>query len=172
MPDFKTAANSPLGTPDFNPTQIDDTAKIKVGTIRSAYDETQGHAEFIYLPGVASCVAGSVVVFNAIPGAFTTTLAASGAHANKGRSIAVAMAAVVAGKYGWFQISGVAAMKVLASFAAGNTVFLTTTAGSVDDAAVNGAQILPAISVGAIDGPAAGLAYVYIDRSFVQGQVV
>lgn len=171
MPNFSTGANSPLGVPDFNPAIIDTTEKIAVGTIARGFDETQGWAEFIYMPGVASCAAGDLVVLDLTPGAEAVVRTLSGTHLNTGQQVGVAMAALVAGKYGWFQIAGVAVVNVLAAFAAASKVFLTTTAGSVDDAAVAGCQVLPARGVSAIGTPAAGQAYVMLNRSFVQGQI-
>lgn len=172
MPNFRTAANAALGLPDFNPAVVDDTAKIKVGTIAKAFDETQGEGEFIYLPGVASCAEGDFVVYDLVPGSQAIARAVAATHAGKGRPVAVAMAAVVAGKYGWFQISGVAVGNVAASFAAGSMVFLTSTAGTVDDAAVNGAQVLGAHGSSAIGTPDSGQAYITLNRPFVQGQIL
>ena len=168
---WKTGANSQLGVPDINPAVIDDTARCPVGTIIKAYDDTQGEGEFIYLPGVASLAKGDCVVYDLNPGAQAVVRTLSGTHLNTGRPVAFAMDAIVAGKYGWFQIGGVTIASVLAAFAAGNKVFLTTTAGNVDDAAVNGCQILGAMSSSAIATPLAGKAYLTINRPVLQSQI-
>lgn len=168
---WKTGLNAPLGAPLIDPTTVHDSEDYPIGTIISGYDDTQGYGEFIFLPGVASCTEGDLVVYDLVPAAEATVLALTTTHDNSGRPVAVALGAVVAGKYGWFQITGVAIVNVAASFAAGNKVFMTTTAGTVDDAAVAGAQVLGAISSSAIGTPAAGQAYVTMNRAFLQGQI-
>lgn len=120
-----------------------------------------GIGEFIYLQGVASTAVGSVVTYSA--SSFATALAT----ANAKGLIAVAMAATVAGEYGWYQIYGKAVAKVLAGFASGNVCYLTSTAGSIDDAVVVGDEIYTALSVGAIGTPAAGQALISISYPFV-----
>lgn len=100
--------------------------------------------EYIYLLGVASVAAGSWVSFDE---AHVTTLLAANA---KGR-VAVAMAAVVADKYGWFQVYGkhIAAL-ALAGFADNGLIYSTSTAGSVDDAVVTGDLVVGAIGRSAL----------------------
>lgn len=132
-----------------------------LGTIITAYDATYGSGEFIYLAGVASTVLGSVVVYNA--GNFSTTLAV----ANDIGPIATAMAATVANTKGWYQISGKGVAKVLASFADNGNCYLTSTAGSIDDAVVAGDYITGMKGASAIDTPATGLAEVEMQRPFV-----
>src|SRR3990167_630516 len=55
--------------------------------------------EFIYLQGTASTVSGDWIVFD--ENWSTTRLAA-----NEVGSVGIAMAAIVAGNYGWYQIFG------------------------------------------------------------------
>lgn len=102
------------------PQAIDETSttkKVPIGQIVQARDPTYGVGEFIYLLGVASTAVGNVVSYNATTG--LTTLAVGGKRLP--RSIAVAMSANVADQYGWYQISGVAAVakKATSSFASG-----------------------------------------------------
>lgn len=167
---FKTGANSQLGVPNFQPTIADTTPMCPVGTIVKGYDDVQGDGEFIYLPGVASLAYGDAIVYDLAPGAQAVVRTLSGTHLNTGRPVAFAMAAILAGQYGWFQISGVAVASVLAAFAANLPIFLTTTAGNIDDAAVAGCQILGARSSSAIATPLAGKAYVTCNRPHIQGQ--
>jgi hypothetical protein len=169
MGNWKSGANSPLGL--SVPGTIDDAATCAIGTIAKFFDATQGEGTFIYLPGVASVVEGDAVVYDLSPGAQAIVRTLSGTHLNTGRPIAFATAAIVAGKFGWFQIEGVAVASVLAGFAANTTVFLTTTAGNIDDAAVNGCQILGARGSSAIGTPAASKAYVTLSRPHLQGQI-
>lgn len=115
-----------------------------------------GIGEFIYLKGVASTAVGSVVTFE--EGTWQTALAVAGAI---GR-IGVAMAATVADEYGWYQIQGRAVCKVLASCAADKVLYLTATAGSLDDAVVAGDEVTTSYTLTAIDTPATGQAEVSI----------
>lgn len=103
-----------------------------LGTIICAHDPDYGDGEFIYLKGVASCAVGSWVTYNADD--FSTALLAADAIG----PVAVAMAATVAGEFGWFQISGKAVGACLTQFADNARVWITATGGSVDDASVAG----------------------------------
>ena len=165
---WKSGPNAPLGY--LVPGNVDTTEIVPVGTIAKFFDDTQGEGTFIYLPGVASVANGDCVVYNLTPAGEATVRTLSGTHLNKGRPVAFATAAIVASTFGWFQIAGVAVASVLASFASGATVFLTTTAGNVDDAAVNGCQVLNCVSSSAIDTPLTGKAYLTINHPFIQGQ--
>jgi hypothetical protein len=140
------------------------TAKVPLGTIVQAKDLAStgyGIAEFIYLKGVASTAVGSWVT---IADNSTTALAV----ANAVGQVAVAMSACVASNWGWYQISGQAAGKVLTSFAAtGGDAYLTATAGSLDDADVAGDFVLNAVPVSAIDTPSTGLAEFQLNRPSV-----
>jgi hypothetical protein len=107
---------------------LTDTSTVqnhKLGTIAVGVDDTYGSAEFIYLLGVASTVAGSVVTHD--PVTYLTTLAAVGG--NQPQPVAIAMSANVASQYGWYQISGVAtaAKTCTVSLAAGAAVGVLTT---------------------------------------------
>lgn len=113
-------------------TALEDTAKHALGTIARAKDETYGEGEFVYVKGVASAAAKSWVTINADD--WTTTLLAANAIGPCG----VCMAALTASYYGWVQVSGKALGKCLTSFADNGRVYITGTAGSVDDASVAG----------------------------------
>lgn len=128
-----------------------------LGTIRTAYDPSYGEGEFIYLLGVASTAVGSWVHYNADD--FSTTLAV----ANGIGPMAVAMSANVASQYGWYQISGKAVGAALTGFADNGDVYLTATAGSVDDADVAGDYVYNAKGASAL---ASGVADFEISRPF------
>jgi len=145
---------------DVNSTTLQDTLGRTI-TATDTASTAYGEGEFIYLQGVASTAVGSVVTYQY--GDYVTALAS----ANGVGLVAVAMSACVAGEYGWYQIRGLSVMKVLASFAADKLVYLTSTAGSVDDAVVVGDAIQPSYSFTAIDTPSTGLAEVSIDHPFV-----
>jgi len=143
-------------------TAVDTSAKVPVGTIVTATDPTYGSGEFIYLKGVADTVVGSVVVYNMDDG--STALAA----ANAIGPVALAMAATVADRWGWYQIQGKGVAKVLAAFADNANCYLTATAGSVDDTDVAGDFVSGMKGASAVDTPSAGLAEVEISRPFVR----
>jgi len=146
----------------------DTTQNHALGTIVTAVDPTYGAGEFIYLKGVASTVVGSMVDYDS----YLATTALSPATGGTG-PVAVAMSANVASQYGWYQITGVAVVKAPNAMVAGAEVFsLAATPGSVDDAAVNGEQILNAKVTTTTGTPSTGLALIEINRPFHQGQVV
>ena len=78
--------------------------------------------------------------------------------------VAFAMAATVANEYGWYQIGGKAVGKVAASFADNADCYLTSTAGTIDDADVAGDYIRRCKGASAIDTPSTGLAELEIAR--------
>jgi hypothetical protein len=145
----------------------DTTQNHSLGTIVRAEDSTYGAGEFIYLKGVASTAVGSMVDYDS----YLATTALSPATGGVG-PVAVAMSANVASQYGWYQIAGVAAVKAPNAMTAGADVFsLAATPGSVDDAAVNGEQILNAKVSVTTGTPSTGLGLIVINRPFHQGQV-
>lgn len=104
---------------------------------------TRGEAEFIYLKGVGSTVAGSVVL---IKDDWSTSLVAA---RDKG-ALALATAAIVASNYGWYQIKG-QGMATSAAAVAANAPLYIGGSGIVDDAVVAGDQIIGMRSVTAQD---------------------
>lgn len=117
-----------LGFPEIG--TIDDTAKVALGTIVRAVDPTYGEGEFIYLRGIGSTVAGSIVSYHA---SFLTALYTSALDDPK--PLAVATAATVANKYGWYQISGIASAYTAGSLSLVAGVKIGATAGAVVAAA-------------------------------------
>ena len=128
-----------------------------IGTIVKAKDTTYGEGEFVYLKGVASTVVGSAVIYDQY--ANTTTLAVAGSRG----PVAIAMSANVASQYGWYQIGGSAVIKA-GTVAANGNVYVTATAGTVDDAVVAGDKIDGARFKTADGTPSAGLAIAQINR--------
>lgn len=144
------------------------TQNHPLGMLVQAIDPTYGEGEFIYLKGVASTAIGSLVDYDQYLA--TTTLAP--ATGGKG-SVAVSMSANVASQYGWYQICGAAVVKAPNAMTVNAEVFmLAATPGSVDDAAVNGEQILNATVSTTTGTPSSGLAVIQINRPFHQGQIV
>lgn len=132
-----------------------------VGTIVTADDPTYGAGEFIYLKGVASTAVASWVTYNMDDG--STALLAADAIG----PVAVAMSANVASQFGWYQISGKAVGKALASYADNGLVYATATAGSIDDAVVAGDRVKLAKGASAVGTPSTGLAEFEIHRPFM-----
>ena len=133
-----------LGQSLIGASNLDTAAQVPIGTIVTAVDPTFGGGEFIYLVGVASTVVGSLVLFS--PDDFTTTLAT----ANDKGSLAVAMAGTLAANFGWYQIRGKASVRALVAFADDADCYLTSTAGSMDDAVVFGDMIFGMKGAGAV----------------------
>ncbi len=120
-------------------TSVIDTAKMHPLGTRAK--DTSGN-EYIYLQGVASTVAGDWVTFDE-DGITTRSLA------NAVGRVGVAMAAIVASSYGWYQIAGknTIAKAVSGGAAAANVaLYLTATAGTVDDVDVVGDMIVGALN--------------------------
>lgn len=128
------------------------TANHPLGTVLRAVDPTYGEGLFIYQVGVANTAVGSWATLNSDDGV-TVLLAA-----NAIGPVGIAMSANVASQYGWYQIYGKAVGKALASYADNGLVFATGTAGSVDDAVVDGDMVHLAKGASAIDTPSAGFA--------------
>lgn len=167
---WKPDKNAALGLPAALPTTIDPAAVVPVGTMALWFEDTLGPAELIYLPGVAALTAGDLVEYDLAPGAQVTVRHSNATASNSGRSLAVALAPVLAGQFGWFQITGCAIINTTAAQAAG-VMMATATAGSVANGADAGDQILNARLSTATGVPAALKAYATINRPFVQGQI-
>lgn len=136
-----------------------------LGTIIRAVDPVYGEGEFIYLQGAANVAVGEWVTYNQDDNSVTRLAA------NAIGPVAVAMAAITAGLFGWYQISGKAVGKVLAGFVDNANVYATATAGSVDDAVVAGDRVKLAVGASAIGTPSAGLAEFEIARPFMDDAV-
>lgn len=123
-----TATWAPVGPPlvASKPGDVDTSAKVPLGTVKTFKNTAYGEGEFIYLLGVANTVAGDAVSYNG--STWATTRAAAGAGIPW--PIAFATAATVASTYGWYQISGIAVgnKTKTVSMAAGIAVGISTTA--------------------------------------------
>lgn len=109
--------------------EVHDTQKHDLGTLHFS----QGKA-YMYIKGVASLASGEWITVD--EGAQAARLAANA----KGR-VGVAMAAIVANKYGWAQVYGKNTSAVAGDVADNGDLYATATAGSVDDAVVAGDRI-------------------------------
>jgi hypothetical protein len=162
MSEYKIISNHvvPQAIADTSTTQL-----VPLGTIVLAEDKAStayGVGEFIYLKGVASTVLGSVVTYAQDDN--STALAVADAIG----PVATSMSANVASQYGWYQISGKGVAKALASFADNANCYLTSTAGSLDDAVVAGDYIYGMKGASAVGTPSTGLAEVEMQRPWVK----
>ncbi len=121
------------------PTEVDTVKRNPLGT--EAVDDS-GNI-WIYLAGVASCVEGDWVSFNA-----STYVAVRLAHSAVGR-VAIAPAAILATNWGWFLIKGFYATSNSDTVAGAGGLFIDGTTGRVDDASVATDMIYGAVSTGA-----------------------
>lgn len=103
---------------------VDTQIRHPLGT--RAFDAAGG--EYIYLQGVASTAIGSWASFDEDHVTILLTTNAVG-------RVGVAMAAIVASSYGWYQIYGknTVALGVSGADVADEPVYTTGTAGSIDD---------------------------------------
>ena len=153
---FSFQASESIGASPI--TQVDDAARHTIGTIMPASDPVLGAGEFIYLPGVVGVVLGTLVDYNLLAGTVTITPATGGTG-----PVAVAMAATVAGKFGWYQIAGVATVLAPNAMVVGADCYMVS-AGRVDDAVVANEGILSMKALSTTGVPSAGLARVSMNR--------
>ncbi len=136
--------------------EVHTSKKNELGSVRKF---SNGNS-YIYLKGVTSCAAGSVVVYQ--PGIWTAVLVAN----TKKGSVAIAQAAIDAStKYGWFLHIGSDVITVLTAVTSNTALFAGGTAGYVDVAAVKGDQIVGLFVRNA--AAAAGSAQIQIDRAVI-----
>lgn len=155
-----TIINPIAGMPAIDVIAEEQSPVVALGQEVDAYDPDLGYGKFVYLKGLDSTVRGSAVHMNRSDG--STTLAV----ANGIGPIAFAMGATVTGTFGWYQIIGKAVGSVLTGFADNANCYLTATAGSLDDTDVAGDYVNNCKGASAVGTPAAGLAYLEIDRPY------
>jgi hypothetical protein len=159
-----TKTDTAVGFPAVTSTIADGDylAPAPLGAIAQFTDPDYGTGEFIYLKGLDNTAVGSVVTYNTDD--YTTTLAVADAIG----PVAIAMAATATDQTGWYQIQGKGVAKVLTGFADNANCYLTSTAGSIDDAVVAGDYIYGMKGASAIGTPSAGLAEIELSRPFVK----
>lgn len=148
------------------PGEVHSTLKNPLMTIAKGRDANGFPAEYIYLSGVASTVAGSWVAYDE---AGITLLLDSDVAGSLVSPVAVATAIVdAATKYGWYQIAGNALANVHSAVADNAKLYAQSTpAGEADDAAVTGNQIHNAFTRAATTTAAVALSSVQIDHPFI-----
>lgn len=146
----------------------DTTQNHALGTVVRAVDPTYGEAEFIYLKGVASTAVGSWVGFSPTLG--TSVLAV----ANGNYPLAVSMTTnTTTTSYAWYQRTGIAQALGLTSIThSSGFLWLTSTAGSVDDASVIGDAVINARKTTTVHVVGTFLDTYNIDRPFTTNRVL
>jgi hypothetical protein len=124
--------------------------------IMRGYDAALGGGEFVYAQATGTLAAGDVCQFNQslTSGAIINGAAKWAGTANSGDVVGVAVAAMTANQWGWFQVSGNAIVTCSGAPVAGNPVYWQA-AGVVSPTAVAGKQLLgakfataPAVTLG------------------------
>lgn len=139
------------------------TQRHPLGTLQRALDYTYGEGEFIYLSGVASTAVGDVVTYDVRTGATTRALTGSRGP------VAVAMATTLAGQFGWYQVSGSAVVRTVATLGTNTHIYVTGTAGIADDGG-SVPERIDNTEVRTNDGtPAAGFSVVSLMRPALNG---
>lgn len=144
---------------------LDDTSTVqigKLGRIVQGFSTTYGQGEFIYLKGVASTAIGDLVTYDVLNATTTRTVASSRGP------VAIALSANVANQYGWYQIAGSNYVKA-GTVASGAVVYVTATAGQIDDAVVSGDKVDGMRTTSADGTPSAGFCQVRFNRPALSG---
>jgi hypothetical protein len=141
------------------PGDIHSSALNPVLTECDGIDEFGQAARYVYLAGVASTAQYDWVAYDEAGATIRAIADGQG-------DLAIATAATVANKYGWYQIVGKAYANALTGFADNGKVYLTGTAGSVDDSDVAGDAVVGAWGRSALDatGCPTGTAIFQLDR--------
>lgn len=157
-----TIDNPRIGVPQI--ASASTVQQLPLGTIVSAHDPVYGAGEFQYVQFDEAAAVGSACL---LTGDDSDTWAALASANDKG-AIGIAMAVADTSEYGWVQIAGQAAAKVASGFATtSGLVYLTATAGTLDDAVVAGDRVKNITPLSAIGTPSAGLALMLLNRPFV-----
>lgn len=145
---------------------VSTTKNHEFGFTIKARETTNGNGvgTFMYVKGVTNGARGSWVGINIDDGSITLATA-NGIYPLMGVMMSDLDATT---DYGWVQIEGKAVAKALADFADNADVYLTGTAGSVDDTDVAGDFVSGAKGASAIDIPETGMAEFEIHRPFTR----
>lgn len=143
---------------------VSTTQNHEFGFIVRARETTNGNGSgtFMYVKGVTNGARGSWVGINLDDGS-TTLAVANGIYPLMGIMMSDLDATT---DYGWVQIEGKAVAKALTGFADNADVYLTATAGSVDDSDVAGDYVYHAKGASALDAPETGMAEFEIHRPY------
>lgn len=165
---FVTGYNAVMGTPRINLNGGSDVADIPLTTVVKGFDDALGEGDFIFLPAPLGGVnANDMCVFSRMPGSLPSVITQA-LGASSGRLCCVAMSTMAQGRFGWYQITGLALVNAKAATVAGapyisdvaGQVFSTVTATQ----AIRNARIETPVGV-----PVAGKCYMNLGYPAVQG---
>lgn len=127
--------------------------------------DSAGVKGYIFVKDSGSAITGDSYVcyidgsaFTAVMCTTTTTAPGTGA----GKAVGVARAAIAASGYGWLQIYGAGTVRVAASAAAYTLINSTATAGTLDDDATAGAEVIDGIALDVANGGSAAATAAWI----------
>ncbi len=118
------------------------TQKHDLGMVVTAFDQTYGSGKFVYVKGVASTGPGDLCAYDSKNGDIARAVHAGATSIGP---CGVAMAALVADTYGWLQIEG-AGPVTTGTVLTDVPLYLTSTAGSLDDTVVAGDLVTGIVS--------------------------
>lgn len=128
------------GPTPFNDWFVPDTVqRMALGTQIDAYDPYWGYANFQYVKSNDAILKGSLVRLGVSPTYLATLMPST---ANLGQPVAIAMAPMASGTYGWVQRYGQAVYAMGATAAADAAVGIHTAAGSLSGTIVAGKGII------------------------------
>lgn len=134
-------------------TRLDTTPQYTLKSKTESWDGSGHWNEYIYLNGVASTVAYDWVSYTGTGSTTRLTSAAIG-------PVAIAQAACVAGRYGWYFINGSGTAKISNVTLADNVLYTGSPAASVTNTATGSTTILGAFSTGTNTGTTTAQVYV------------
>lgn len=145
LPDGVILNDAPLVLTSDQLTTVSASAVYTVGT--RAFDSS--HNEYVFLSGLTGVVAGTWVSYDENFAATLLTTSSVGA-------VAVAMAAIVGSKWGWFQIYGEGSGIIGNEVSGDLRAYISSVTGSIDDLMVTGDLIHGAFirSASAVTGAA------------------
>src|SRR6266404_7694882 len=112
-------------------TDVDTSQRNTLGT----RTQDDGSGEYIYMPGVASLAAGDWVMYSLAT--FVPTRLLNDAGSATAGLVAVAMGAILAANFGWFQVFGVVLVANVATTSSVSfSLYRTSTAGRASVTAV------------------------------------
>lgn len=126
---------------------------------RMVYDDPdEGRKEYMYVEGTtAACVVGDVCIvltdFSILKASATNAAPGTG----QGALVGGAAAAIPIDGFGWVQVYGKGPVNTAASAAAYTALYVTATAGRVDDAATTGLEVIDGLTLGTATGGAAAV---------------
>ena len=143
-----------------------DPTKTRASTEGAEFDPGQigfnigsdGSKGYIYVQDSGSGITGDgyIALVGSDGKAVMSSTAAAAPATGTGKIAGAARAAIAANGYGWLQIFGPGAVRVLASAVAYTTLNTTATAGAVDDDATTGARVIDGIVIDTANGASAG----------------